>query len=593
MNDIDAIEENDSSVFELKIDDEISFRPRNSLGVRRKSLAPIDINTSDINLSNQSTPIKSPLVKGSSSKIPIQHNSPIRYSIGGSSINDENIANDGRISPLLMPLNNTDDTQLENNSPLLISINDRPIVLSEELITEEYEIRNGSPLLLSIDEGFDTTAINDYSSIITIENNVIIPKSNSEKVTLKNRRVSLELCMHDQYDESLNLPKYSEAEFQSEVDKQINMLIKDKEIEHKNLVLNLQKELEKKDKDIVHYNKIYEENNNELLLQRAQTKAVSHRLQTIETELKLLQKTSQESLISEKAKLTEKLKAESENIRITENNIANSKILALEETLNDLRSKYEQESFLFQNKEKEHKEELINAVNDAKAHVYTKAKAQFDQGNKEYLKVKQQLKDVLAENKMKSNDLDNIKVELRDTKYAHDKYQMSFESEQSKTKELISLLLALCKSIGIDTNDCTDYNNIEYFSILCNKAEENITHNHKLMNDTINSLNLLEQDMKSISVLNDDSKVKINELEFELKSLTVRYQLIKNELIETQKERDCQMDVTAKLTTVAALAEEQVEKLSKELNDSNDRSNNLRKMNEELLQMLESSMLNK
>jgi hypothetical protein len=68
MNDIDAIEENDSSVFELKIDDEISFRPRNSLGVRRKSLAPIDINTSDINLSNQSTPIKSPLVKGSSSK---------------------------------------------------------------------------------------------------------------------------------------------------------------------------------------------------------------------------------------------------------------------------------------------------------------------------------------------------------------------------------------------------------------------------------------------------------------------------------------------------------------------------------------------
>ena len=36
-----------------------------------------------------------------------------------------------------------------------------------------------------------------------------------------------------------------------------------------------------------------------------------------------------------------------------------------------------------------------------------------------------------------------------------------------------------------------------------------------------------------------------------------------------------------------------VEKLSKELNDSNDRSNNLRKMNEELLQMLESSMLNK
>jgi len=152
MNDIDAIEENDSSVFELKIDDEISFRPRNSLGVRRKSLAPIDINTSDINLSNQSTPIKSPLVKGSSSKIPIQHNSPIRYGIGGSSINDENIANDGRISPLLMPLNNTDDTQLENNSPLLISINDRPIVLSEELITEEYEIRNGSPLLLSIDD---------------------------------------------------------------------------------------------------------------------------------------------------------------------------------------------------------------------------------------------------------------------------------------------------------------------------------------------------------------------------------------------------------------------------------------------------------
>ncbi len=593
MNDIDAIEENDSSVFELKIDDEISFRPRNSLGVRRKSLAPIDINTSDINLSNQSTPIKSPLVKGSSSKIPIQHNSPIRYSIGGSSINDENIANDGRISPLLMPLNNTDDTQLENNSPLLISINDRPIVLSEELITEEYELRNGSPLLLSIDEVFDTAAMNDDTSIIAIENNIIIPKNNSEKVTLKNRRVSLELCMHDQYDESLNLPKYSEAEFQSEVDKQINMLIKDKEIEHKNLVLNLQKELEKKDKDIVHYNKLYEENNNELLLQRAQTKAVSHRLQTIETELKLLQKTSQESLISEKAKLTEKLKAEAENIRITENNIANSKILALEETLNDLRSKYEQESLLFQNKEKEHKEELINAVNDAKAHVYTKAKAQFDQGNKEYLKVKQQLKDVLAENKLKSNDLDNIKVELRDTKYAHDKYQMSFESEQSKTKELISLLLALCKSIGIDTNDCTDYNNIEYFSILCNKAEENITHNHKLMNDTINSLNLLEQDMKSISVQNDDSKIKINELESELKSLTVRYQLIKNELIETQKERDCQMDVTAKLTTVAALAEEQVEKLSKELNDSNDRSNNLRKMNEELLQMLESSMLNK
>ena len=34
-----------------------------------------------------------------------------------------------------------------------------------------------------------------------------------------------------------------------------------------------------------------------------------------------------------------------------------------------------------------------------------------------------------------------------------------------------------------------------------------------------------------MSTQNDDSKVRINELESELKSITVRYQLIKNELI--------------------------------------------------------------
>ena len=589
MSDSDSIEEN--SVFELKIDDEISFHPRNSLGARRKSLAPIDLNTSDINLSNQSTPIKSPLIKGSNSscKIPISNNSPTKCSIGGCIVNDENVLIDGRNSPLLMPINNSDESQSRNNnnSPLLLSIScDKALLFSEELNTE---MRQESPLLMSI----DTANNNDETLINTTENNEIISNFNKEKSEPRNRRLSLDLCMIDQYDESLHLPKYSEAEFQSEIDKQINMLLKDKEMEHRSLVLNLHKELEKKDKDISHYSKLSEENNNELILQRAQTKAVSHRLQTIESELKMLQKSSQEILISEKAKLAEKLKAEAETLRITENNISNSKILALEETLNDLRSKYEQDSLFFHKKEKEFKEELVNAVNDAKAHVYTKAKAQFDQGNKEYLKVKQQLKDVLAENKVKSNDLDNIKVELRDTKYAHDKYQMSFESEQSKTKELITLLISLCKTMNIVTDDCIDYNNMEYFSNLCNKAEESITYNHKLMNDTINSIKLLEQDIRSMSTQNDDSKVRINELESELKSITVRYQLIKNELIETQKERDCQMDVTAKLTTAAALAEEQVEKISNELNDANNRSNNLRKMNEELLQMLETSMLNK
>ncbi len=589
MSDSDSIEE--MSVFELKIDDEISFHPRNSSGARRKSLAPIDLNTSDINLSNQSTPIKSPLIKvsNSSCKMPIHNNSPTKCGIGGCIVNDENVLIDGRNSPLLMPINNSDESQPRNNnnSPLLLSISsDKAILFSEELNTE---MRQSSPLLMSVE-----TANNyDETSITTTENNGILSTFNKDKSAPRNRRVSLDLCMIDQYDESLHLPKYSEAEFQSEIDKQINMLMKDKETEHRSLLLNLQKELEKKDKDISYYSKLSEENNNELILQRAQTKAVSHRLQTIESELKMLQKSSQETLISEKAKLAEKLKAEAETLRISENNISNSKILALEETLTDLRSKYEQDSLFFQQKEKEFKEELVNAVNEAKAHVYTKAKAQFDQGNKEYLKVKQQLKDVLAENKVKSNDLDNIKVELRDIKYAHDKYQMSFESEQSKTKELITLLVSLCKTMNIVTDGCIDYNNMEYFSNLCNKAEESITHNHKLMNDTINSIKLLEQDIRSMSTQNDDSKIRINELEAELKSMTVRYQLIKNELIETQKERDCQMDVTAKLTTAAALAEEQVEKISNELNDANNRSNNLRKMNEELLQMLETSMLNK
>ena len=583
MCDSDPIEE--SSVFELKIDDEISFYPRNSFGVRRKSLAPIDLNTSD--LSNQSTPIKSPLIKGSnnSCKVVIHHNSPTKFNIGGCIVNDENVLIDGRNSPLLMPINNSDEKN-DNSSPLLLSISDTQLLLSEQLDTE---MRQESPLLMSVDPANN----NAETSISTTENNEIISNFNKEMSASRNRRLSLDLCMIDQYDEALHLPKYSEAEFQSEIDKQINMLIKDKEMEHKISVLNLQKEVEKKDKDISYYSKLSEEINNELILQRAQTKAVSHRLQTIESELKMLQKSSQETLVSEKAKLAEKLKAEAETLRITENNIANSKILALEETLNDLRSKYEQDSLFFQKKEKEFKEELVNAVNDAKAHVYTKAKAQFDQGNKEYLKVKQQLKDVLAENKLRNNDLDNIKVELRDTKYAQDKYQMSFESEQTKTKELITLLISLCTTMRIVTDDCVDYNNMEYLSNLCIKAEESITYNHERMNDTINSIKLLEEDNRSMSTQNDDSKLKINELESELKSITVRYQLIKNELIETQKDRDCQMDVTAKLTTAAALAEEQVEKISNELNDANNRSSNLRKMNEELLQMLETSMLNK
>lgn len=429
------------------------------------------------------------------------------------------------------------------------------------------------------------------------------------------------------YDECLHMPKFSQAELDAFVENAVEKALREKDIELKKTIiieeediqsennlalqarafdaeealLELGDELEKKDKLLVAEKLKFEEHMEEFNMQKIQTKALSHRLQIVETELEEMGKTFKETLITEKVQLREQLEKTYDMLRIADKAKHIAEMDSTTSTLNIIKSHLDEELENSKRKEDANQIALAAAVNDAKQHVYDKVKAQFESGNKEFQKIKVQLKEM-------TNERDALFEEKENTLQLYNKIKDEKEllasqllSEETINSELFALLSTISltiiptsqKDITISFTKRRKEDGGEgeerskgrkhwidaakdRFSLVLENSNS-LENREKSLREEVMSLNLkLKQKERLIA----EEVEKVNSKNILIKSLT-------EELTSTKIERDSQMNATAKLSSQVAATESDAEKLKIEINESADRCLKLRQMNEELLEMLE------
>jgi hypothetical protein len=272
------------------------------------------------------------------------------------------------------------------------------------------------------------------------------------------------------YDEGLHMPKFSQAELDAFVENAVDQALREKDIELKkniivekatvqtenNLVLEarvfdaeealleLGDELEKKDKLLESEKIKFEDHMDEFNMQKIQTKALSHRLQILESELEEIGKTSKETLITERVQLREQLEKTYDLLRVADKAKHIAEIESTTSTLNIVKSHLDEELENAKRKEESNQIALAAAVNDAKQHVYDKVKSQFESGNKEFQKLKCQLKEMTSE-----RDILREEKEINFQLYNKIKDEKEFLSIQLSDEEAInSELFALLSTIS-------------------------------------------------------------------------------------------------------------------------------------------------
>lgn len=242
--------------------------------------------------------------------------------------------------------------------------------------------------------------------------------------------------------------------------------------------------------------------------------------------------------------------------------------------------KYEAERNLLKSREVSHKTELAKAVSEAKDHVYDKVKAQFEHGNKEFQKVKCQLKDIQTEFATKHNE--NIDFQLKidallKQNCAYSELIVKFVQRASVFKDGNiadeSALLVTANS----TMEEIDAASTEAIFRL-QKHFEKFKNVSEIANDAINVKSQLEVETKKLKQLEEDYKFASSKLN-----------VVQKELNDTKTDRDAQMTVTAKLITDSQLFDEKQESLQKELDAALEQCNKLKRMNNELITILEVS----
>lgn len=439
--------------------------------------------------------------------------------------------------------------------------------------------------------------INMFSDIDTasdISDLAVVAKA-APSSTVKSRRMSLDLCMaKDEYNELLYLPKYSEAEFQTSVDNILSHKLKDIEAQHALSIICLKSEVHEKEKELQRMQKLLDESKSDLALQKAQTKALSHSLQVIESEFALYKKSSEISLVSETKSVIDRMTAEAEASRIADTTIFSLKISKLEDCIAKLETRYDADISAYKNK-------LETAVAEAKQHVYAKAQVKMEQGNKEFQKVRAQLKELSSELALSKATNNNLLQELDSSKVSVETHRIQYEDTILKNKKLNDIIVDLLMLIMYSDGDCKDINlnkdsniPIDRLSSYTNQAigimqeKESLSCQLKQrVEDVQLDMDRLRAAKNSIEMQLDEEKCKIVVQNDDVKRMNLKLLAMKDELNEAQSDRDAQYSVTAKLATSSAATEEKLDKLQQEMQETTDRCNQLRKMNEELLEMLE------
>ena len=327
-------------------------------------------------------------------------------------------------------------------------------------------------------------------------------------------------------------------------------------------------------------------------LHKVQSKALTHRLQTLEQDYSKLQEEKDKLSLEAQTDAIKKIAEERERTEKLVEAAQKEGEAALqacaeeaEKRVGTLQSELEEKNRQLKKMESREAKKVAAAVSEAKARVYEKAKQQFEAGNAEFKSVRQQLKTALAEQETQSVELKKIQSDYQESKTSCDTLTTKIASTENHLKALLQLLLPeSSQSEHIDTDAAVA------------SAKANIAVN-------TSRLKALEAEAKSlrerVPLLEERASIAENataelEMKAALSSETIKATEAllaesKAEIAAAVAERDAQMTAVAKLATSNATLDAEVESVKKEAVENAERCAGLRKMNEELLAMLEAS----
>ena len=260
---------------------------------------------------------------------------------------------------------------------------------------------------------------------------------------------------------------------------------------------------------------------------------------------------------------------------------------------------------------KKQSEEKDIAITDAKQKVYAKVKTQFDNGNKEFNRIKSE-KDVI------SKELETIQVQLQAAQAKCETADEKFVSTKAKLLRLGSLYAGLLKDV---------LPSAQHIRVSKLFLETSIVDGSEKEMDAVQTASeqaqeLLSKRTKEVMViqaaatsLNEEvniAKTALDERDHALQSLSSKFDTMREsfiakqrdeellraelksvqnehekELQAIQKEKDSLMLAVAKLSTSNTTLEMQIEEINTEKIELDSRNAGLRQMNEEMMAMLE------
>lgn len=445
-------------------------------------------------------------------------------------------------------------TPLYDSSPIIhISNSRKQILTSTKTNTDEITPMEISPFHGHIDQSIQHNTVDPQSLLVYLEDE-------SENVETSNRCIDIQANVEVNEIVSANI---------IENDKNSSAV-------HENLSI-----VEKSDFLI---------SNEELELARVQVKALSFRQLALEKDLEnaIISKNQEIERVEQlyKQSIDELNQKNNETIKQL-NNINELRYLESQEQIQKLKIALssQKETFLeYENKIlKQHEIE----IQTAKQQVYDKVKAQFDAGNKEFQKLRNQLRVTETEaNKNNQTALENKKL---------------FSSSKARVSFLSELIVSTLSILSDSNNQSEIYSTLAWEEMDLNDLASLSTTVKSIIKDQVDREKSLNNQLESLQqssfvtegLLNRRNQDLIN-MQLENTTLLDRARVAeallhgcKGDLAEAIRGRDEAKLKTENFETSNLEMENKIQVLSKSVKDLEGRCNRLRTMNEELVGMLE------
>jgi chromosome segregation ATPase len=231
---------------------------------------------------------------------------------------------------------------------------------------------------------------------------------------------------------------------------------------------------------------------------------------------------------------------------------------------------------------------LAQAVTAAKAQVYEKVKLQFENGNREFGKIKSALKEASAALADKETELGYVKERLSQSLSSVAEFQRDLIECRAHAFKLQSILFAVSESLGTDSLPAavdTPWS-VDELDGCRNRIKDSIA----AVNDLAAKAHTVTAANFSLEQTISSNAQTILDLEGALLVAEQKLAVSVSDFSRVQSDRDQQLTCVATLAKENTNLEENMERLQNELKEQIERTSGLRSMNEELLAMLEKSV---